>query len=202
MKTNIKLIVLTVFLIIFVLTALLPCLYKMESYSNPTCIHKDNLYSAYDYARRAEVMNYNYSQNTNNANSGNNSNSSESITTRDNILTTFFLIQKCFSNSLEQIHSIGHFEVLRFNQEVNGLRDSIERDLNNSLDSQTNTKNLISNGVNNIVSLYINHGGDKDYVPNCLDRNLQNNNCQNLNLEQSSNFYDIQDAPNKKVKII
>ena len=143
MKTNIKSIVLTVFLIVFVLIALLPCLYKMESYSNPTCIHKDNLYSAYDYARKAEVMNYNYSQNTNNANNANSGNSSESITTRDNILTTFFLIQKCFSNSLEQIHSIGHFEVLRFNQEVNGLRDSIERDLNNSLDSETNTKNLI-----------------------------------------------------------
>ena len=203
MNKNIKSIALCILIIAFVLLLLLPCLYK-ESFSNATCISPDDLHLAYAAAQRSTRASHAAADRRARKNSrrmrANEGGEGESIKIRDNILTSLFLIQQCFSKSLEQIHGIGAASVVDFNKKTNELRDGLETKLNQTLNSKKERSEIVTSGVSSTVQLYIEHGGSEDYVPRCLDRSLQNNNCQELN--NLSILDNIQDEPAKRIKII
>ena len=115
MNKNIKSIALCILIIAFVLLLLLPCLYK-ESFSNATCISPDDLHLAYAAAQRSTRASHAAADRRARKNSrrmrANEGGEGESIKIRDNILTSLFLIQQCFSKSLEQIHGIGAASVV------------------------------------------------------------------------------------------
>ena len=95
---------------------------------------------------------------------------------------------------------IGAASVVDFNKKTNELRDGLETKLNQTLNSKKERSEIVTSGVSSIVQLYIEHGGSEDYVPRCIDRSLQNNNCQELN--NLSILDNIQDEPAKRMKII